>query len=270
MTSQDNPQPAPAAPHYPLPTDTTVAVASNVVAVAPGVATGDKGDAEAQAQHALAHDLKFTLTIGEAQALYRNLGRRPPSERSLQRYCAEGRIAGQKITTSFGSEWLVNEESLVRHIETQPIIGAPEPSPSSSLSTVTPLIVQHVTSARPTPAPTASLQAPTQSMPPQPPAPAADDSDESDAAPVGERRKIADVLLENARLVATIEGRDQIIAEMKGEQEFLREEVKDARTMRRDVTRITERMLGTLQVIATKTQPQLGSPDAGDAAQSRQ
>jgi hypothetical protein len=40
--------------------------------------------------------------------------------------------------------------------------------------------------------------------------------------------------------------------------------------MRRDVTRITERMLGTLQVIATKTQPQLGSPDAGDAAQSRQ
>lgn len=263
MNPHDNSQAAPPAPHYQSSPDT-------IVAVAPGVATGDRDDAEASAQHALAHDLKFTLTIGEAQALYRNLGRRPPSERSLQRYCAEGRIAGQKITTSFGSEWLVNEESLVRHIETQPIIGAPEPSPSSPLSSMPPLILQHVTPATPPSAPTVSPSAPTHSVTPPPTTTATGDSDEGHDAPIGERRRIADVLLENARLVATIEGRDQIIAEMKGEQEFLREEVKDARTMRRDVTRITERMLGTLQVIATKTQPQLGSPDAGDAAQSRQ
>ncbi len=260
MTSQDNLQPAPAAPLYQTSPD-------SIVAIAPGVATGDKDDAEAQAQHALAHDLKFTLTIGEAQAIYRNLGRRPPSERSLQRYCAEGRVAGQKITTSFGSEWLVNEESLVRHIETQPIIGAPEPSPSSPVSTVAPLILQHATPAAPSPAPTASPQTPTQSATPQPPTPGAGDTDGSDDAPVGERRRLSDVLLENARLVATIEGRHQVIAEMKGEQEFLREEVKDARTMRRDVTRITERMLGTLQAIATKTSPQISAAPADDTTQ---
>jgi hypothetical protein len=48
---------------------------------------------------------------------------------------------------------------------------------------------------------------------------------------------------------------------MKEEQTFLREEVRDARTMRRDVTRITEKMLATLQAIATRSAQQLGAGD---------
>ena len=77
------------------------------------------------------------------------------------------------------------------------------------------------------------------------------------AAPVGERRSVADVLIENAKLLATIEGKDQVIrgkdetiAELKDDRGFLRDEVREARQQRKDVKDIASRMLDAMQTIA--------------------
>ena len=70
------------------------------------------------------------------------------------------------------------------------------------------------------------------------------------AAPEGERRSIAEVLIENARLVAQVEVKDAIIEELKEDRSFLREEVRHARTTRDDVKNIAERMLDTLKTMA--------------------
>ncbi|MFX5789485.1 hypothetical protein ABTE25_20540, partial [Acinetobacter baumannii] len=39
-------------------------------------------------------------------------------------YCIEGRVAAQKIRTTYGSEWLINEASLATLIEAEPIVAA--------------------------------------------------------------------------------------------------------------------------------------------------
>ena len=70
------------------------------------------------------------------------------------------------------------------------------------------------------------------------------------ATPVGERRTVAEVLIENARLLAQVEGRDAIIAELKEDRSFLREEVREGRRTRDDVKNIAERMLDTLRSMA--------------------
>lgn len=77
------------------------------------------------------------------------------------------------------------------------------------------------------------------------------------APPIGERRTLADVLIENARLLATIEGKDDVIhgkeetiAELKDDRSFLRDEVREARQQRKDVKDIASRMLDAMQTIA--------------------
>ena len=83
-----------------------------------------------------------------------------------------------------------------------------------------------------------------------------DTSDNGDAShlsmstPIGEPRTIAEVLIENARLVGQLEGRDAIIRELKEDRSFLREEVREGRRTRDDVKNIAERMLDTLKTMA--------------------
>src|SRR5579872_1101369 len=81
--------------------------------------SADNGDASVAA---LADDLEYTLTVGQAIERIAESGRKAPSGRSIQRYCIEGRLAAQKIRTIFGSEWLINESSLLRLIEAEPIV----------------------------------------------------------------------------------------------------------------------------------------------------
>ncbi len=68
--------------------------------------------------------------------------------------------------------------------------------------------------------------------------------------PTGETRTLAEILIENARLLAQVEGRDAIIAELKEDRSFLREEVREGRRTRDDVKNIAERMLDTLKTMA--------------------
>ena len=57
------------------------------------------------------------------------------------------------------------------------------------------------------------------------------------------------VFMDNLR-THKVEGRDGVIAELKEDRNFLREEVREARRSRDDVRNIAERMLDTLKTIA--------------------
>ena len=154
----------------------------------------------------------------------------------MQDYCLQSKITAKKISTSYGSEWLINENSLLNYIESQPIV---------------------------TTAPLAPL-APHEPAAPNNIAPATAASSDASAAPIsptpitiGERRTLADVLIENAKLVATIEGKEQVIhgkdetiTELKDDRTFLREEVREGRQQRKDVKDIASRMLDAMQTIA--------------------
>jgi len=197
---------------------------------------GDASDAPPAILAALADDLTYTVTVGQARELFARRERKVPAERTLQNYCVERQIASKKIRTSYGAEWLINEASLLGFIEQQPIIATAPAAPPAAHDDAAPLNVAPATSAL---------------------SDAGDTSATHVAAPVGERRTLADVLIENAKLLATIDGKDQVIrtkdetiAELKDDRGFLRDEVREAREQRKDVKDIASRMLDAMQTIA--------------------
>jgi len=58
------------------------------------------------------------------------------------------------------------------------------------------------------------------------------------------------VLIENARLIAAVEGRDQLIAAMLDDKTFLREELREHRKNRDDIKTLANKMLETLEAMA--------------------
>ncbi len=204
-----------------------------------GPAVGDASvasDAAAAPVAALANDLAYTLTVGQARELFARHGRKVPAERTVQNYCVERQIASEKIRTSYGAEWLINEASLLAFIERQPMIAAASNATPAAHDNAPPL---NIAPATPAVSDASGASAP------------------HIAAPVGERRTLADVLIENAKLLATIEvkddviaGKDETIAELKDDRGFLRDEVREGRQQRKDVKDIASRMLEAMQTIA--------------------
>lgn len=81
------------------------------------------------------------------------------------------------------------------------------------------------------------------------------------------------MLIENAKLLATIEGKeqallgkDETIAELKDDRSFLRDEVREARQQRQDVKEIASRMLDAMQTIAIAGKLPPANPRTGDVA----
>ncbi len=66
-------------------------------------------------QAATTPDTEFTLSIDEALARYDEAGL-PRTPRSVQRYCAKGHLQCRLIETSFGEKWLIEPESVDKHI----------------------------------------------------------------------------------------------------------------------------------------------------------
>lgn len=220
----------------PLASPATQADATSSTDAGATAASSDASDAPAVALAALANDLAYTLTIGQARELFAQHGRKVPAERTLQNYCIEGMIAAQKIRTTYGAEWLINETSLLAHVERQPIVTAVPPA--------SPATQADATSCNDAGATAASSDA-------------GDASRAHVTIPIGERRTLAEVLIENAKLLATIDGKDQVIrgkdetiTELKDDRGFLRDEVREARQQRKDVKDIASRMLDAMQTIA--------------------
>jgi hypothetical protein len=208
----------PATPTNIIPGDTTDTGVASVASVAELTA--------------LADSLEYTITVGQAVERFVAAKRKPPSTRSIQRYCVEGQLAAQKIRTIFGAEWLINERALARLIESEPIVTG-DASVAVAVETASPAAPTNVI------APNHTSDEPLVGV-----------ASVAMATPIGERRTIAEVLIENARLLAQVEGRDAIITELKEDRSFLREEVREGRRTRDDVKNIAERMLDTLRSMA--------------------
>lgn len=197
-------------------------------------ATQDKVPHATQATHP-AQDLELTLTVAEARQRFAALDRHVPAERTVQNYCVQGDIAAQKIRTTYGSEWIINAPSLDGFIERQPEAPLATQAPQGP-----PSLAPHATHALADKAPQSAAAG-------------------GEATPIaaGESRSIGTVLLENARVLERLEGRDQllierdrIIAELRDDRSFLRDELKEARKTQGDVKTIAQRMLETLETMA--------------------
>ena len=199
-------------------------------------ATSDASGASVTVVAAVDDALEYSLTVGQAAELFASMSRKVPAPRTIQNYCDQGLVAAKKITTSYGSEWLINDKSLLAFITDKPelstIASAPPPAAPATHHVATP----HNDAA----ATTATSDA----------GGASDGDIARSAQPVGETRKLSDVLIENARLLADRDGKDQLIAELRNDKQFLREEVVSARSVRGDLKSLTEKMLNTIQAIA--------------------
>ena len=216
----------------------------------------------------------YSLTIGEASSLMLYQRCKFASNRKVQRMCKDGLIDCRKITTTRNgqpvSEWLVNEASLLQQIETNEIkwdqdalvAGAANGNASRSPMSDGDAIdtVDHRKSVEPARDAVAMLDRvgnafsgthhqTDQAVPADGMATPVEDGDALDE-PIGETRSLASVLIENAKLTAQLQGTENMIEEIRGDKEFLRDELKEARAGRKDVTAIAQRMLETLETIA--------------------
>ena len=142
----------------------------------------------------------------------------------------------------------MNEESLNDFIEMRPEIQPAadtaqgvEPAPQAAHAP------QTATVSGPAPAADATASA----------AGAAEEAQEKATVPAGEIRTLARVLIENAKPLSTVEGKDaviaeknQLIVELKDDRSFLREEVREGRKTRDDVKAIASQMLETIKSMA--------------------
>lgn len=192
---------------------------------------GDASDAQPTASDAAAEpvavavdDRRYNLTVPQAQELFAKHGRRVPATRTIQNYCAEGFIAGQKVTTSTGAEWLINDESLMAFIQTKPELEGSHDAPHPAAP------------AMPEPAPVAAALGP--------------DPEPTTTETARETRTVAEMLIENAKLMgqleakaAVIAGKDETITELKDDRRFLRDELVQKRKINDDLAELMGQML---------------------------
>ena len=75
----------------------------------------DATDRDSSRHVATDHDNEFTLSIEEVAERYAAAGH-ARTIRTLQRYCASGHLAAQKIATTTGDKYLVTPQSVARHL----------------------------------------------------------------------------------------------------------------------------------------------------------
>ncbi len=186
-------------------------------------------------------ELTYSLTLKQVPEILQEANRKSPSLRSLARYCRSGDsyLKCQKIKTTEGQEWLVNEESLSEYIDHQPILI--DTTEASSKETAD-------TSASGDAGDATILGNPPGSSD-RGPSTSADTFVSTES--ITEERTVASVLIVNAGLVAKDEEKDRLINELKEDRNFLREEVIEARKHRGEVKGIAEKMLETMTTMAT-------------------
>lgn len=204
---------------------------------------------------------QYSLTAIEASEIMRVEGCRFASLRKVQRLCREGHIDCQKITTSRNGqpivEWLVNEASLrQRIVEIEPKYE--DGDAPATLGEFSDAITEP---------PTGNTGAKSDHDLAKPHFGGNAKIDESEEFHFGNKGNDvttpaefgdaeftepskAMLMIENAKLTAEIAGKSEFIDQILDDKSFLREELRDARERGRDVTKIAERMLETLETMA--------------------
>ena len=204
---------------------------------------------------------QYSLTISESSEIMKLEHCKFASPRKVQRLCQDGHIDCQKITTSRNGqpiiEWLVNEASLRKRIvEVEPkyedgdAVATPEKFGDASypdgqefqtekLGNDMALLNQDGD---------ASDHSDQENLAEQKGRDVATPVESGDA--IFEEPSKAALMIENAKLTAELEGKSTFIEQILNDKSFLREELRDARERGRDVTKIAERMLETLETMA--------------------
>jgi len=200
---------------------------------------------------------RYTLTVGEASDVMQLERCKFASVRKVQRLCREGFVDCHKLTTTRNgqpvTEWLVNETSLRKRIEEH------EPRIDDGVATVAPDQFGGANFEGSSEFMLQVLALPVQSG-------AAKSEAEEDETLEDQREDMttpeptgvasldepskASLMIDNARLTAELEGAKLLVAEILDDKGFLREELRDAREGRKDVTKIAERMLEALETMA--------------------
>ena len=84
---------------------------------------------------------------------------------------------------------------------------------------------------------------------PEMPSVASDASRDHDSRPTGEKRNLVDVLIQNARLLAQVEDRDEMISELKQERSFMQDQVRSAVHLSERALAQGDTLLKTIQVM---------------------
>ena len=204
---------------------------------------------------------EYALTIGEASNVMRLERCKFASPRKVQRLCREGHLDCQKITTSRNGqpivEWLINEASLRKRIdemELKIVDGDALASPDSLGNAREDLAsgdVQRISAndlATPDKGGVANSFDEVAINEGNNNDVMASPDDDGDATFVEPSKAM--LMIENARLTAELTGKSEFIDQVLDDKSFLREELRDARERGRDVTKIAERMLETLETMA--------------------
>lgn len=183
----------------------------------------------------LARVLDYTLTVGQARQRFLDCKRHVPAERTIQNYCVQGDIVAQKIRTTYGAEWIINAASLETFILRQPELM------SVASDAQTTIIAAHATQAV-EPVIVSATASPSASD-------AGDAMKNSEGRPAGEHRSLVDVLIENARLLAQVEDRNEVVADLKRERSFMQDQVRSAVKLSERALTQGDNLLRTLQVM---------------------
>lgn len=207
---------------------------------------------------------RYDLTVGEALALFPEHNRRRPSERTLQRYCQDGRFDCYKLkTTRDGKpifEWIINRASLVTFIKSRPEDDRPDAK------------VVHLTVNGGTEARSHVVDVPNDMATPvtigvakdegnhprsgsEPkdvtatPTEHGDAKDDDTQEQVGGPSKV-ELLIQNAELTAQLEAKDELVGELRADKKFLREQIEHERKNDALLGSMHRETLQTLKAVA--------------------
>jgi hypothetical protein len=181
-------------------------------------------------QTLLKDELEYTVTITEAQALILEARRKPPSERSMQRYCNDENhvLRGMKVSTTTGQEFLINKTSLDKFIITLPL--QLRVSNVSSVPTLGDAAVA-----------TTELKN--------------ENSEEGKSTVSADKvttEETKNLREENSILKGELKGKQDLIDAQNLTMDFFKEEMRANREHRGEISGIAEKMLKTLETIASR------------------
>ena len=220
----------------------------------------------------------YDLTIGEALGLFTQERRKRPSDRTLQRYCQDGRFDCYKLkTTRNGNpvhEWIINSASLFEFIHSKPIENFPAPMAA-------PIIDgdanESVNSDNTEAQSAGAVTTPDQVGDAEPdlawprsaeiePAATATPSENGNAN-LGTVSRV-ELLVENAKMTARLDSQNELIGELREDKKFMREQITHNRqndTLMSDMHRETLQTLKAVSVAGRHTKIEM-PPGQGDGA----
>lgn len=261
------------------PQGTTDNVQSFPAAIAPPKNTGTASPfAEGNSAGFLPDLSKYDLTVGEALDVFSRERRKRPSDRTLQRYCQDGRFDCYKLkTTRNGNpvhEWIISSTSLLEFILTKPVVefpasvAAPNANGGANEGANSQNAEAHVADVVTTPdqvgdaepdlvLPRSADVEPAASATPR----------EIDDANLGTVSRV-ELLIENAKMTARLDSQNDLIGELREDKKFMREQITHSRqndTLMSDMHRETLQTLKAVSVAGRHTKIEM-PPGQGDGA----